>query len=154
MTKVDDDPAVATEATPAPAPVVTEKPKRTRKAKAVAEPEPAPKGRPKAKAKARVAVKGTTKAKAPMKTAKPKRHRDPNKLDEFGYRKGSTRSKAAHLYAGKKGATLAEVKTKLGTGTQYNVLTELQGRGFKVRRATEKNRAGREITRFYVEAAR
>jgi len=150
MSMVDDTPVAPTEL-PGSTPIeaVPTRAKRARVGKANASPaapEPAPKARPKAKAKAiKVAVK-------PMKTAKPKRHRDPNKLDEFGYRKGSTRSKAAHLYAGKKGATLTEVKTKLGTGTQYNVLTELEGRGFKVRRATEKNRAGREITRFYVEA--
>src|SRR6516162_5548017 len=146
----NDDVPVAPAEHPASTPIEAV-PKARRKVKAKPpEAEAAKPAKAKPAAKAKAAVMGKTKAKAPVKA---KRNRDPAKLDEYGYRKGSIRSKAAHLYASKKGATLAEVKAKLGTVTQYNVLTELQKRGFELRRKAERNRDGRDVTRFFISAA-
>lgn len=122
---------------------------------------PARRARPKVKAArpakkaAPVATPRAAKAKAKAKTAKPakkaaKRERDPAKLDPFGYRKGSIRSLAAAMYASKRGATLAEVKAKVGT-IQFNVLTELKDRGFKRKEVREASKSGREVTRYFVQ---
>jgi hypothetical protein len=92
-------------------------------------------------APAKAAVKG--KAKAP----KAERHRDPAKLDTFGFRKGSIKSRAAAMYAKGKGATLAEVKEAVGS-VQFNLLSELRANGFTVETSEVKNANGRMVTRY------
>lgn len=102
------------------------------------------------KAKA-TASKTKGKAEKPAKArAKGKtRNLDPAKRDEYGLRLGSIKSKAAAMYAGKKGATLGEVKDKLGS-IQFNVLTQLEAKGHKVKRTEDKGETGRPITRFWL----
>ena len=51
--------------------------------------------------------------------------------DSFGLRKGSNTAKAATMF--RKGATMAEVKTKTGSN-QYNVLKWLEKQGHKITR--------------------
>jgi len=151
----DEQPAPAVEETAAPPPAA--KPKRVRKAKAAA---PVDGAKAKAKAKAapkaaKAAPKAAAKAAKGKKAAPKARQRavDPNKMDQFGYRKGSLRSRAAHIYAAKKGATLHEAREKLGTkNVQFNVLTELEKRGFKVDKTDERNRNGRTVTRYHLHA--
>lgn len=126
-------------------------------------------GKPaKAKAKAKSPVKAknakaTTKkasAKAPTKKATAKTPskaktkskaaptRDPAKLDQFGLRKGSVKSRAAALYARAKGATLNEVKDEVGS-IQFNVIGELESKGFKVTKTEEQPKGGgRKATRY------
>lgn len=106
------------------------------------------------KRKAKPTTNGAAKAKAkPAKAAKPavKPRKAPADKDQFGYREGSLKSKAAALYSSKKGATLNEVKEKLGS-IQLNVLTELKGRGFKVRETKEAGAGTRQITRYFLSA--
>ena len=103
-----------------------------------------------AKRPRKAAVKATgkakpVKAKAAKGAAKP-RQRDPSRLDQFGLRKGSNKSKAAALYSRGKGATLAEVRDAVGS-TQFNVLTELNGKGYKVEKSQAKG-LRRPITRY------
>ena len=107
----------------------------------------------KAKAKAKPAQKAKAKpGKAKAKPGKAKRQRDPAKLDQFGYRKGTTRSKAAQIYARKKGATLAEVKEVVGS-IQFNLLNEQRKRGNKLREVDETNKNGRAVKRYFLAAA-
>lgn len=147
MLNIEDQPAQAEESpTPASAP----KARKPRKPKQAAGDNG--KAAPKAAKAAKAAPKAAARAvKVIKKVAKP-RQRDPAKLDQFGYRKGSIRSKAATIYAGKKGATLAEVKEKVGS-VQYNLLKEVEKRGHKVRKADEKTRGGRNVTRYFLTAA-
>ncbi len=116
-----------------------------------AEPKPAKK---RAKAKAKPAKKAAPKAKAKAKTkAKAKaRQVNPDTVDDFGLRKGSIKSKAAAMYASAKGATLAEVKAKLGS-VQYNVLKQLRDKGFKVKETEEVSKKTRRTSsRFFLSA--
>lgn len=130
---------------------------------------PAPEAPAKVKAKAKPKVKakangnGATHKAATPKVAAPKvkakaktkeaarapRTRDPAKLDEFGFRKDSIKSKAAVLY--KKGATLAQVKEVVGS-IQFNVLNELEEAGFKVNKTEVKGKGGRTATKYQVVA--
>jgi hypothetical protein len=104
------------------------------------------------KAKAAKPLKAAAKpAKAKAVKAKAQRQRDPAKLDQFGFRKGSIKSTVAAMYAKGKGATLAEVKESVGS-IQFNLLTELKGRGFKVEQAEVKSPAGRLVTRYKLHA--
>jgi hypothetical protein len=98
--------------------------------------------------RAAVKAKGAAKAK-PAKGAKARKARtiDPAKLDQFGLRKGSIKSQAAAMYASKKGATLNEVKEALES-TQFNVLTELEGKGFKVLRSQVPGVGARAATKY------
>jgi hypothetical protein len=102
--------------------------------------------------KAPVKAKGAAKVKAKGK-AKPRKARtvDPAKLDQFGLRKGSIKSRAAAMYAAKKGATLNEVKEALES-TQFNVLTELEGKGFKVTRTLVSGIGARQATKYHLSA--
>ena len=76
---------------------------------------------------------------------------DPNKLDQFGFRLGSKKSKAAAMYGSKNGATLAETKKALKS-TQYNVLTELESKGYKIKRTPDSGDEDRKVTRFHLIA--
>jgi hypothetical protein len=124
---VIDEPAVATEV-PLEAPP-TKKPRKK-----------------KASGKAKVLkAKGSEKSKA----AKPKAD---IKKDQWGLRKDSTRSIAANMYARKNGATLAEVKEKVGS-IQLNVLNDLEEAGFTVKREKQEGKKGkRAVTRYYLIA--
>jgi hypothetical protein len=73
--------------------------------------------------------------------------------DKFGLRKGSARSEAATMYARKSGATLAEVKERVGS-IQLNVLTTLAKNGWEVDKDTEKRAGGRPVTRYWIRAAK
>ncbi len=109
---------------------------------------------PKAKAKAKAApakVKAKAPAKAKAKGKAKERNVDPAKLDGFGFRLSSIKSKAAAMYAAKGGATLGEVKEALDS-TQFNVLTELKERGFTVDTKQEDGDGPRKITRYFVKA--
>ena len=130
--KPDDiDPAVEADADTPPA---KPKAKRTKKAKVA-----------KAKGKSKKAVaKAGKKAKGKLKE---KRNRDPAKLDQFGFRKDSIKSRAAALYASKKGASLAEVKAEVGS-VQFNILSQLEGEGYEITKSEFKNERGRTATRY------
>ena len=103
--------------------------------------------------KAKVKRKAKAKAKPakakPAKPAKAKKAKAPVKLDVYGLRDGSVKSKAAAMYASGKGATLNEVKKKLGS-VQLNVLTELALRGHKVKQVKEAGEGNRKITRYHL----
>lgn len=116
-----------------------------------ASPKPA-KPAAKASAKGNGKAKATAKAKPAAKAAKAKpRQADPAKLDNFGLRKGSIKSRAAALYARKSGATLAEVKAECDS-VQFNVLTELKDKGFKVDTKQEDGNGNRKISRYFLKA--
>jgi hypothetical protein len=111
---------------------------------------PAPKAKkskPKPKAK-----KAKANGKAPAKKAKTAkrapRTRDPAKLDEYGFRKGTIKSNAAAMY--KKGATLAEVREAVGS-VQFNLLTELKNNGFDIKQSVVKGVSGaRDATKYKI----
>lgn len=107
----------------------------------------------KAEKPAKAATPKAAKAKAAKATpkAKAERHRDPAKLDAFGFRKESIKSRAAAMYAKGKGATLAEVKEAVGS-VQFNLLTELTGKGFTIDQTEVKNEQGRMVTRYKLHA--
>lgn len=84
-------------------------------------------------------------AKAPDSPAKAKG----GKLDAYGYREGSKKAQAAAIYAAKNGATLDEVKNAISS-TQLNVLTELEGKGYKVKRVKEDGKGSRQVTRYFL----
>jgi len=99
----------------------------------------------KAPIKAKTAPKATVKAaKAP---AKAKEAKPVTVKDQFGLRKASTRSEAAAMYARKNGATLNEVKEKLGS-VQLNVLVALEAEGYTVEREKIERKGERAITRY------
>lgn len=118
---------------------------------------PKPKSKPKAKAKAKAKVKASAKPKlkAKAKTAKgsekAKAAKSSVEKDQYGLRKGSTKSQAAAIYARKSGATLEEVKEKLGS-VQLNVLNELEEDGWKVERVKEQRKDRRPATRYWLKA--
>jgi hypothetical protein len=123
---------------------------RRRKAAA----KPAKQAKPAKNKPAKAAVKATGKAKTkPARVGKARKPRtvDPAKLDQFGLRKGSIKSRAAAMYASKKGATLNEVKAALES-TQFNVLTELEGKGFKITRTQVPGIGARQATKYHLSA--
>lgn len=104
----------------------------------------------KAKAKAEKPAKKATAAKAPdkAKAAKPKAEKKAKaEKDQWGLRKGSSKSEAAAMYARKNGATLDEVKEKIGS-IQLNVLKELEAEGHKVEREKIERKGKRPLTRY------
>lgn len=153
-TDTDDTeaPVLPSEAVPAMAPVIEpeakpnghSKPARKAKAKAA-------RGvKAKAKqAKAKPAKAKGAKPKAKVKTKAKARTLDPKKRDEYGLRLGSVKSKAAAMYASSKGATLMEVKKKLGS-IQFNVISQLEEAGHKIKRTEETGVNNRTVTRFHL----
>jgi hypothetical protein len=135
----DEDESTSTADDAEPEMIIRPKRKMKPKAKVV---------KPKAKAKSNGKAKVVAK---PKKQAKKSRNVDLSKLDQFGFRLDSKKHKAAVMYASKRGATLAEVKKALKS-TQFNLLTELEGRGFKIRREAIAGSTGRAITRFHIVA--
>lgn len=108
-----------------------------------------------AKAAKGKAAKG--RAKAPMKPVKAAKARkartiNPAKLDQFGFRKGSIKSRAAAMYASKQGATLRGVRDKVGSN-QFNLITELEGKGFKFTRELVPGAGHRQATRYHLIAS-
>lgn len=113
------------------------------------------------KAKVKAAAKSAVKAKAAPKV-KAKAAKAPDKAkaakskaskvdkDQFGFRKGSAKSEAAALYARKSGATLAEVKEKLGS-VQLNVLVALEAEGRTVNKIKEERKGQRPATRYFLK---
>lgn len=115
-------------------------------------------GKPKAKAAGRVPAKAKTAPKAPVKAAKakakakaPAKRAEPTPKDAFGLRKGSAKSEAAAMYARKSGATLAEVKDKVGS-VQLNVLVKLEEQGHTVKREKIERKGQRPVTKYYLTA--
>lgn len=94
------------------------------------------------------ASKKPVKAK-PVKTTKPVKAKPETKSDTYGYRVGSLKSKAAEMYSSKKGATLEEVKTALGS-VQLNLLKDLEQRNYKVKRLKEAGDGKRQVTRYFL----
>jgi len=70
-------------------------------------------------------------------------------LDAFGYRVGSLKSKAAAMYASKKGATVDEVKAATNS-VQLNLIKDCEGRGFKIKRVKENGSGKRQVTRYFL----
>jgi len=81
------------------------------------------------------------------------RHIDVSKLDAFGFRLGTKKAMAAAMYAKKPGATLSEVKKAVGT-PQFNVLTEMDKRGFVIERTPVSGPTGKKVLRFHVVGVR
>lgn len=74
--------------------------------------------------------------------------------DQFGFRTGSLKSKAAAMYASKKGATLAEVKAMLNS-SQFNLLSELEARkGITIERTQVEGAGPRKVTRYRIVLAK
>lgn len=150
IAKTDDEPIedVADEE-PAPAPKPAKPAKKAPAAKTPRKATAKANGKGNGKAPVKAAGKAKATAAPPKGKAKAKatRQADPAKLDQFGFRKGTIKSKAAALYAKGKGCTLAEVKEALGS-VQFNLLTELEGNGFKVDKSKAKGDTGRGVTRY------
>jgi colicin import membrane protein len=108
---------------------------------------PAKKAAPKAKAKASKTAKAAEKAKP--KAAKAKPGKPKAEKDQFGLRKDSAKSEAAAMYARKSGATLEEVKEKVGS-IQLNVLKELEADGYDVRQEKQERKGKRPVTRYWL----
>lgn len=101
--------------------------------------------------KAKNAPKATAKAaKAPAKAKAAKAKTSTVDKDQFGFRKGSAKSEAAAMYARKSGATLGEVKAKLGS-VQLNVLVGLEAEGYKVTKVKEERKGQRPATRYFLK---
>ncbi len=107
-----------------------------------------PRNKPARKATVKAKGNGKLKAKGKAKSRKA-RTVDPAKLDQFGFRKGSLKSKAAAMYAAKKGATLAQVKEALSS-TQFNLLPEVEEKGFKVTKEPISGANDRKVTRYHI----
>lgn len=84
------------------------------------------------------------------KKPKARRATQTAKLDEFGLRLSSVRSRAAALYAREEGATLAEVKDQVGS-VQFNILTQLKKKGFTVTERKEAGANNRTVTRYFLQ---
>lgn len=86
--------------------------------------------------------------KAPKEPKEPKVQRKaPAGSDEFGLRVGSLDNKAATMYSSGGGATLAEVKERLGS-IKFNVLTKLEKKGFTITKTKEAGANNRTVTRY------
>lgn len=123
------------------------KPKAKAKAKAPAKKAAPAKAKPVKETKP---AKKATAAKAPekAKAAKPKAEKKSKaEKDQWGLRKGSSKSEAAAMYARKNGATLEEVKEKVGS-IQLNVLKELEAEGHTVEREKVERKGQRPLTRY------
>jgi hypothetical protein len=115
----------------------------------------AAKAAPKAPVKAKTAPKAAAKAakaapaKANAKVTKAKAESTVKK-DQFGFREGSAKSAAVALYARKSGATIEEVKEKLGS-VQLNVLFALEEAGHEVVKKKEVREGQRPVTRYFLK---
>lgn len=130
-----------------------------KKAKEEAEQAAADKAKPKTKTPAKGTGKADAKADAKTeKTDKTKVDKTKDKSaakgekDEFGFRKGSLKSRAAALYARKDGATREEVVAELQS-SQLNLLKELEEAGqFVVTKKKEEGSKGKKpVTRYWLK---
>ena len=110
-----------------------------------------PRSKPAKAAKPTKVAKPAKAAKPAVKAAKAQPKASKVKRDEFGIKVGTVKHKAVQMYASKRGATLAEVKDKVGS-LQLNVLTDLAAKGFKVKREKSKGKGGRVATRYFLIA--
>lgn len=134
-----EEKAVKDEAKKAKAKGKAEKPAKAKKA-------PAPKKADAKKSAAKKPAKDTSK-----KSAKAASEKKPaTERDAFGFRKGSKKSEAAKLYNSKKGATLAEVKEKIGS-SQLNLLKELEEKGWEISRTKVGGEGKKQVTRYKIE---
>lgn len=138
--------AAKTGRTPAKAPATANTPKKPA-AKGTSKPASAPKGKTAAPAKA-TAKKPASKPPAAKKAADKK---PAVEKDFYGFKKGSLKSQAAAMYADPKGATLPQIKDKLGSA-QLNVLVDLEKEGYKIERKKEAGKGKRPITRYFLRA--
>src|SRR5882672_7835589 len=118
---------------------VTTSRKRT-KAKAAKAPSKAVKRR-----KAQPKAKAPETAKATSKPRKPRKATKQVEFDDYGFRSGSKKAIAAAMYASDDGATLGEVKAKTDS-IQFNVIGELEAKGFTVKRTLEDGDGRRKVT--------
>jgi hypothetical protein len=72
-----------------------------------------------------------------------------SKKDGFGLRHGSVRGRAAALYAREEGATLTEIAKEVGS-IQFNVLRQLEKRGWSVTTKKEAGEKNRIVTRYFL----
>lgn len=108
-------------------------------------------GKPKAKAAAKLPAKAKAAPKALKKPAKATAPKGPPaKLDKWGIREGTAKSKAVEMYASKGGATLNEVKAVVGS-VQLNVLKGLEAEGHLVTTKREKLDGARTCTRYFLK---
>lgn len=129
----------------------TETPAKAPRRKAPSKPAGAAKPKKATKAAPKAKKAASKPAKAPAKARAKARVSNTANLDDFGYRKGSLKSQAAAMYASKKGATMAEVYAKLESN-QLNLLTDLEGKGHKVKRVKEDGDGPRQVTRYFLSA--
>jgi hypothetical protein len=127
--------------------------KPPKKAKAVTEPKANGHVKPVKAASAPKAAKAAKVAAKPEKAPKaaPKASKAAAKLDQYGFREGSNKSKAIAMYARKGGATLDEVKDRIGS-IQLNCLTKLEADGYTVEKEKEKHDGKRAVTRYFLKA--
>lgn len=102
------------------------------------------------KAKEEAKGKAPKKAEAPKAKPKAKAKESEVKRDIYGYKEGSLKSKAAAMYASADGATMQEVKKKLGS-VQLNLLTDLEERGCTVKKTKEEGNGARPVTRYFLK---
>ena len=136
--KTDDEDQFELPEAEAPAPAKPAKP-----AKKATPRKPAVKAKVKATPKAAVKAKGKARAK-PV--------RDPAKLDAFGFRKGTIKFEGCrHVRQGQR----CHVGGCEGGAwsVQFNLLTELEDRGFNIGKVETKNAEGRAVTRYKISAA-
>ena len=141
----------APESRPAKSKPKVAKPNGHDKAPAKAAGKPAIKATAKAPAKAKTAPKAAAKPAKAIAKAKATSKREPTEKDQYGFRKGSMKSKAIAMYARKNGATLDEVKAALGS-VQLNALTSLEENGAKVERIKEERKGQRSVTRYILKS--
>lgn len=122
--------------------------KRKAKANGTAKVKAAKAAKPAVKAAGKVKAAKPAKAKASAKPRKAPEY-DPAKLDQFGLRKGSLKSQAAVMYARAGGASLGEVRKSLDS-VQFNVLTQLRGKGYIIDEKSEDGKGNRSVTRFFL----
>lgn len=110
------------------------------------------KAAPKAPAKVKAAPKPAVKASKGSEKPKAAKRAEAMPKDAFGFRKGSSKSEAAAMYARKSGATLDEVKEKVGS-VQLNCLVTLEATGnYEVTRKKEEREGQRPVTRYWLKA--
>lgn len=110
---------------------------------------PTKKAKPKVETKK--PVKAAPKAAVKAKAEKPKAAKKAKvETDQYGLRKGSARSEAAAMYARKSGATLAEVKERVGS-IQLNVLNALEAEGYVVTKEKLVRKDKRPVTKYYLK---
>lgn len=95
-----------------------------------------------------------SKEKAPAEKPAKKSSAPKGEKDEFGFRVGSLKSRAAGLYARKEGATREEVVAELQS-SQLNLLKELEGTGnYTVKKEKEEGSGKKPVTRYFLKRSK